>query len=94
MDRKGGKTDRGGLKNYLKMKEFLLFILKQIVQYPSEIKVEEKSMGNNLYYYTITTNKEDTGKVIGKEGKIIQAIRNVAKILAIKEGKQIHIEIV
>ena len=31
--------------------------------------------------------------VIGKEGKIIQAIRNVVKILAIKEGKQIYIEV-
>jgi len=76
------------------MKDLLFFILKQIVQYPSEVQIEEKAIGNNFYSYTISTNKEDMGKVIGKEGKIIQAIRNVAKILAIKENKQIRIEIV
>lgn len=76
------------------MKDLILFIIKQIVQYPDDVNIDEKSLGNNFYNYTITTNKEDMGKVIGKEGKIIQAIRNVAKILAIKEGKQVHIEIV
>ena len=33
------------------------------------------------------------GKIIGRSGKIIQSIRNIAKIMAIKEKKQIRIEI-
>jgi predicted RNA-binding protein YlqC (UPF0109 family) len=75
------------------MKEFLNFLLTLFLDYPQDVNVNEKNMGDNVFLYTITTHKEDTGKVIGREGKIIQAIRNVTKILAIKEGKQIRIEI-
>jgi len=75
------------------MKEFLNFLLTLFLDYPQDVNVNEKNMGDNVFLYTITTHNEDTGKVIGREGKIIQAIRNVTKILAIKEGKQIRIEI-
>lgn len=75
------------------MKEFLEYLISSIVDKKEEVKIEEKPFGENMFQYLISTNKEDTGKVIGKEGKIIQAIRNVCKILAIKEGKQIRIEI-
>ncbi len=75
------------------MKDFILYLVKLIVNYPDEVTVEERILGENIAQYVITTNPEDTGKVIGKEGKIIQAIRNVAKIMAIKENKQIRIEI-
>lgn len=75
------------------MKEFLQYLVSLIVDHKEEVKIAENPYGENVYQYLVTTNKEDTGKVIGKEGKIIQAIRNVAKILAIKEGKQVRIEI-
>lgn len=75
------------------MKEFLQYLLSLIVDNPKDIAVEARPLDENTFQYIITTNKEDTGKVIGREGKIIQAIRNVAKILAIKTGKQIRIEI-
>lgn len=75
------------------MKDFLEYLLKLIIDNPSEIKVEENSLGENFFQYIITTNKDDIGKVIGKEGKIIQAIRNVAKVLAVKENKQVRIEV-
>lgn len=75
------------------MTDFIKSLVQMIVNHPEEVIVEERVIGENIAQYIITTNPEDTGKVIGKEGKIIQAIRNVAKILAIKENKQIRIEI-
>jgi len=75
------------------LKGFLIYLASLIVDHPDEVNVEEKSIGENLFQYTIKVNKEDIGKVIGKEGKIIQSIRNVAKIIAIKQKSQIRIEI-
>lgn len=43
--------------------------------------------------FTVDVAKEDMGKVIGKEGRIIRAIRNVMKIPAIKQGKKITISL-
>lgn len=75
------------------MNDFLKYLVSQIVDHPEEITIEERPFGDSMNQYIIKCNSEDTGKIIGKSGKIIQAIRNVSKILAIKEGKQIRIEI-
>ena len=75
------------------MLEFLKYICSLIVDHPQDIQIEENSFADNVYQYILKVNDQDTGQIIGKEGKIIQAIRNIAKILAIKEEKQIRIEI-
>jgi len=75
------------------MKDFLTYLVKAIVDTPSEVNVEEKEITENSLQYLIHAKAEDIGKIIGKEGKIITAIRNIAKILAIKENKQVRIEI-
>lgn len=75
------------------MNDLLTFLTKAIVDHPDSVKVEERAIAETMYNYTITTHPEDMGKVIGKEGKIIQAIRNVAKIVAMKEGHQVRVEL-
>lgn len=74
------------------MKDLLLYLVSNIVDNPKETEIiETENMGATVY--TIKLKKEDMGKVIGKEGKIIHAIRNLAKVLAIKDGKQVRIEL-
>lgn len=75
------------------MKDFLIYLTSLIVDHPDEITIEERPFGETMMQYIIKSNPEDTGKIIGREGKIIQAIRNVAKILAVKENRQIRVEI-
>ena len=75
------------------MQDFLKYLVSLIVDHPDEVNIEERILGENVSQYIISANQEDMGKIIGKEGKIIQAIRNVAKIMAIKENKQIRVEI-
>lgn len=72
------------------MKKALLYILNSIVDEPEKIKVEEEEI-DNVLTFKIHVSQTDMGKVIGKNGKVIRAIRNVLKIPAIKQNKKINI---
>ncbi len=72
------------------MKDILTHILSSIVDKTDEIEIlEEENQG--IINFTIKVSPDDMGKVIGKEGKVIKAIRNVMRIPAMKLGKKIYI---
>ena len=75
------------------MNDLLKYIVTLLVDHPEDLSIEERAFGDTVTQYIIKSNPEDMGKIIGKEGKIIQALRNICKILAVKENKQIRIEI-
>lgn len=68
----------------------LNYIVANLVDSPKKINIEQKEE-NGVLMLTIHVASEDMGKIIGKEGKIIRAIRNIMKIPAIKENKRINI---
>lgn len=72
------------------MKKALDYIISNIVDEPKKVEITEEEK-DGIINFTITVAKEDMGKVIGKNGKVIKAIRNVIKIPAIKQGKKIYI---
>lgn len=72
------------------MKKVLAYIISSIVDDPKKVSItEEESEG--VLNFTVTVAKEDMGKIIGKGGKVIKAVRNVVKIPAIKQNKKIYI---
>lgn len=75
------------------MKNTLLKILSYLVDNPDKLVVEEQKTDPQISQFIIHADQNDIGKIIGKEGKIIQAVRNVMKILAVKEKKLIRIQI-
>lgn len=72
------------------MKKALNYILKAVVSVTDKIKIVEEEE-NGLINFKVTVAKEDMGKVIGKNGKVIRAIRNVLKIPATLQNKKINI---
>lgn len=72
------------------MKKALEYIITQIVDNPEKIEINEQEE-NEMINFTITVDSSDMGKIIGKNGKVIRAIRNVVKIPAIKQNKKINI---
>jgi len=74
------------------MKDVLTFIVSSIVDNQDEIVIDENE-NDGVVELHIHVAKEDIGKIIGKEGKIIRAIRNVMKIPAIKQSKKIQISV-
>lgn len=75
------------------MKDFLTFLITNIVDQPEKITIEEKDEENNTIVYLIDVAEEDRGKIIGKEGKVIQALRNLVNIKAQKENKRAFLQL-
>ena len=74
------------------MKDILLSIVNAIVDNPDKVEIKEENI-EWVDNFTITVAPEDMGKIIGKGGKVIRAIRNVMKIPAIKENRRIYISL-
>lgn len=74
------------------MKDILTTIVKSLVDNPEDVVIEEND-DNGFVTLTITVNKDDMGKIIGKEGKVIRSIRNIMKIPAMKQGKKVQISL-
>ncbi|GIW69662.1 MAG: UPF0109 protein [Patescibacteria group bacterium] len=74
------------------MKEFIKYIVQQIVSQPDQVEVNEVNE-NGVFIYTISAAKEDMGTLIGKEGRNIKSIRNMAKAKAIKDNIRISVNI-
>ncbi len=74
------------------MKDTLSFIVKSIVSTPDQVEITEDEQ-DGIVNLVISVAKEDMGKIIGKEGKVIRSIRNIMKIKAMKHDKRINITI-
>lgn len=76
------------------MKQLLEYIVTQIVDNPKRVSIEEKEEENGFVLLTLTVVPEDIGKVIGKGGKIIGAIRQILKLKAVKQGKRVALKLI
>lgn len=74
------------------MKDALIFIVKSIVTVPADVVVEEAEV-EGVINYTISVNTDDIGRIIGKEGKVIKAIRTIMRVMAIQQGVRVRISV-
>ncbi len=74
------------------MKKFLKFLISSIVDQPEAVVIEEKEDENGTVFL-IDVAENDRGKVIGKEGKVIFALRGLLNIKAQKENKRVFLQL-
>ena len=74
------------------MKELVLRIVKGLADHPEQAQVEASDNGG-VQHLHLTVAESDKGKVIGKQGKVIKAIRTVVSAAAQKAGKKAQVEI-
>lgn len=75
------------------MKELVKYLVTSLVDFPEAVIIEDKFENNETVYY-VKVDDRDLGKVIGKGGKIANAIRALVKAAAIKEKKSVFVKIV
>ncbi len=77
----------------INFEELIKNMVAPLVVNPNDVIVKTLDEDSELLTLQVLVNKEDLGRVIGKNGKIAQAIRTIAYAGASKEGKKIKIDI-
>jgi len=75
------------------MKELVEYIARSIVTIPDSVEVTEETIAESLIL-KLKVADEDRGRVIGKQGKVAEAMRTLLRVAAIREGTRVRLEIV
>ncbi len=74
------------------MKELVEFMARSLVDEPDAVEVEEEQDGDRVIFHLYVADG-DMGKVIGKQGRIANAMRDLLKVAAVHEGVRAGLEI-
>ena len=75
------------------MKQFIECLVQAVVDIPDEVRVEEEEHEGTTTY-KVHVAQDDLGKAIGKQGRIANAMRVLAKASAMKEKRKVYLEVV
>ena len=75
------------------MKDLVEFIAKSIVNAPDDVVVTEEETEEGITL-KLQVADDDKGRVIGKQGRIAEAIRSLIRVKAAKAGTRVSLEIV
>ncbi len=75
------------------MRELLEYIVKALVDFPEEVRITEVD-GERTVIFELRCRREDIGKVIGKNGKTVSAIRTILNTSAAKQNRRAMLEVV
>jgi uncharacterized protein len=76
------------------VKNFIEFIIKQLVDKPEKVFVEENALDENTIEFRVEVDGEDVGKIIGKKGKNVNAIRTLLTALGAKGHKRATLQVI
>ncbi|EHQ91418.1 KH domain-containing protein [Desulfosporosinus youngiae] len=74
------------------MKGLVEILAKALVDHSDQVLVIQTETEKSVHLQ-LTVAPEDMGKVIGKQGKIANAIRTLVKAAAVKDGRRVHMDI-
>jgi predicted RNA-binding protein YlqC (UPF0109 family) len=74
------------------MKDLLEYIIKSIVSQPDAVKITEENSDQGLLI-KLEVAPDDKGRVIGRQGRVAQALRTLLRVKAAKEDTRVRLEI-
>ena len=75
------------------MKEFLDYVARSLVDNPDSVAVTVSERGDEVEL-TLSVDEADMGRVIGRDGRIANAIRSLLRVMGTREGVHVELEIV
>lgn len=79
--------------NIVAVKQFLEFVIRQLVEFPDELMLSEIPSGK-ITIFKVQLRQSDVGRIIGRNGQTIQAIRALLASSAARHGQRATLEIV
>jgi len=74
------------------IRDMVLYIAQSLADRPEAVEVRETT-GETTIMIEISVATEDVGRIIGRKGRTINAIRSLARILGAKQGKKVSVEV-
>ena len=74
------------------MDKLVEYIAKSLVDHPEAVKVTKREEDDSIVI-ELSVDPEDTGKVIGKQGRIAKAIRTIVKAATVNDEKKVVVDI-
>ena len=75
------------------MENLVKYIVCELVDDKESVVVETREESEKVSIINVTVNKEDVGKIIGRNGKIAGSIRTIVKSASAKSGKRFIVKI-
>ena len=76
------------------MEDLLAYLARALVDEPDEVEVEGFEEDDGTIVLELRVAPEDTGKVIGRGGRTIAALRTVVKASSVKENRRVLVEVI
>jgi len=74
------------------VKDLVEFVARSLVDDPTQVQVNQTRQGGKVHL-ELKVAKDDMGRVIGKSGRIANAIRVLLRVAAAREGKQVTLDV-
>lgn len=74
------------------MLEFIKFVTGRLVEHPDAVAIHQRE-ADDCVDFIIAVHPDDVGKIIGKHGRTISAIRTLTNLAAAKHGKRATVEV-
>lgn len=81
------------IESFEDVTELVRSLVKEIVENPEAVNVTGTDRENGELYVEIGVDESDIGKVIGRQGRIIKAIRTLARAAASQDGFRVEVEL-
>jgi predicted RNA-binding protein YlqC (UPF0109 family) len=76
------------------MRDLLEYLAKGLVDSPDEVSVEEFEEDDNTIVLELDVADDDVGKVIGRNGRTVNALRTVIRASSVKHGRRVLVDVV
>jgi predicted RNA-binding protein YlqC (UPF0109 family) len=74
------------------MKDLIEFIATSLVDDPTQVRVSQEQRAGK-FFIKLKVAKEDMGRVIGRQGRVANAMRLLLNVSASRHGKQVYLDV-